>query len=269
MQAISVKALNSLRPLVVSIVDQNVKEIRRNSSNMAGTEEQKHLNYIADSMESSMGTATRALDCKDVISNIKLSSSDGHLSSQLDEILRKQSEILQISANSLMTSKRHYAQQFMPGSLSTPSHSNISTKTLSYITQKELTNGNDDDDDDNIKCKDTSTKKVEHESDLKTLDLTQIFNKLQVTVKRACNNSNDHKNKQHSVSLKHLKNDYDDDKKENDDDDSKNYNKSAFEMKKLWINGLVMATHFVTVVWMTLKDETGDHINDTNTKTPR
>ena len=48
MHAISTKALANLRPLVVSIVDQNVKEIRRNSSNMTATEEQKHLNYIAD-----------------------------------------------------------------------------------------------------------------------------------------------------------------------------------------------------------------------------
>ena len=46
--AISTAALSHLRPLVVDIVDQNVKEIRRSSKYMESAEEQKHLNYIAD-----------------------------------------------------------------------------------------------------------------------------------------------------------------------------------------------------------------------------
>ena len=62
--AISTAALSHLRPLVENIVDQNVKEIRRSSSYIGSPEEQKHLNYIADTMESSVQTATRALDCK-------------------------------------------------------------------------------------------------------------------------------------------------------------------------------------------------------------
>ena len=62
--AISTAALSHLRPLVENIVDQNVKEIRRSSNYIGSAEEQKHLNYIADTMESSVQTATRALDCK-------------------------------------------------------------------------------------------------------------------------------------------------------------------------------------------------------------
>ena len=46
--AISSAALSHLRPLVVNIVDQNVKEIRRSSNFIDSSEEQKHLNYIAD-----------------------------------------------------------------------------------------------------------------------------------------------------------------------------------------------------------------------------
>lgn len=65
--AISTAALSHLRPLVENIVDQNVKEIRRSSSYIGSPEEQKHLNYIADTMESSVQTATRALDCKGII----------------------------------------------------------------------------------------------------------------------------------------------------------------------------------------------------------
>ena len=183
-------------------------------------------------MESSVETATRALDCKDIINNIRLkSASNTALSSQLDEILKKQSEILQISANSLVNSKNHYSEQFMPGALTatpTPTQKSLSFEA-SETTPK------------NINTQSTGTV---CKDEFNGMDLQQIFNKLQVSV-QSIKDSN-------KASIFVKKKHCDDDEKGDVDNKDKG---TVLDMRRIWVRSLVLATHFVTAVWLTLKED--------------
>merc|ERR1719464_1159897 len=132
------------------------------------------------------------------------------LSSQLDQILQKQSEILQISADS-----------YMPGALNTTQVP--STKSLSFTPTKS-TNAL------GTVCKDKKTKESADES----LNLQQIFSKLQVSVQQSMDGN----------------------KSLNGDDDTKvNEEDKSMSMRRIWVKSLVLATHFVTAVWLTLKED--------------
>mmetsp|Transcript_71569 Transcript_71569/g.64253 ORF Transcript_71569/g.64253 Transcript_71569/m.64253 type:complete len:282 (-) Transcript_71569:309-1154(-) len=278
--AISTAALSHLRPLVENIVDQNVKEIRRSSSYIGSPEEQKHLNYIADTMESSVQTATRALDCKDIVNSIKIKSGSNNpsLSSQLDELLRKQGEILQISASSLINSKRHYSQQYMPGGLDDNTTMNTNTGTTKCIElDDENINTPNDNDNDTPKCKD-NIDNIEDDDDDKALNLQQIFNKLQLSVSNLTDNNQNNK----TIKLNINKNSINDDQKyqdqDNDDNNGNNNNDcnaSKWEMRRIWVKSMVLATHFITAVWLTLKDDVDGQSdvnnvnNGNNTNTPK
>lgn len=261
--AISSAALSHLRPLVVNIVDQNVKEIRR-SSNCMDSAEQKHLNYIADTMESSVETATRALDCNDIIASIKSqtaksgsTAASSKLSLQLDEILRKQSEILQIQAHSLVTSKQHYSQQFMPGAL---------THTASPLTLGHTTPNTDADTPDaasaaaqpgqaqssTAQCKDVSQPGADSSDGL---NLQQIFSKLQVSVQMLSPKSD-------SASASPNEEKKEEIVEEEDEEDESASGRGLFETRRIWVKSLVLATHFVTAVWLTIKDEVDGQLGD-------
>eukprot|EP01083_Nonionella_stella_P134037 407777_1 len=257
--AISSAALSHLRPLVVNIVDQNVKEIRRSSHYMDSPEEQKHLSYIADTMESSVETATRALDCKDIISSIKVkSTSNPSLTHQLDEILKKQSEILQISANSLLNSKKHYSQQFMPGGLSNTAPT---PKSLAYsdATADDINTPNNNDN--TPKCKDTDkATDTDSTSSVQKMDLQQIFSKLQVSI-QSINETNRTRN---TVVIQGTQQSKNSDCKEDSECDDNN----KFEAKRIWVKTMVVATHFVTAVWLAMKHDIEGNDN-TNSNTPK
>ena len=204
----------------------------------------------------------------DIVNSIKIKSGSNNpsLSSQLDELLRKQGEILQISATSLINSKRHYAQQYVPGGLddnTTIITTGNTTKCIEYEEEEDIT-------DTPTKCKDKDQENMDNNNNNKDLNLQQIFNKLQLSVQNLTDNTNK------TMKLNINKNSHNDDEKdENDDFKDKNKNASKWEMRRIWVKSMVLATHFITAVWLTLKDDIdghGDNINgnmENNTNTPK
>lgn len=252
---VSTAALSHLRPLVTNVVDQNVQEIRRSSAYIDSPEEQKHLNYIADTMQASMETASRSLDCCDIVHSMKMKA--GHqpnlsLGAQLDDLLKKQSEILTISANSLMRAKQHYSHSFMPGGLSdTPM---LNAKCIAFTvedspspqplmqtqTQCKDVAANDDDDD-------APSAETEHVDNLQ-----QMLSKIQVCVQAKHGDNNMPKLR---VVGKH---------NEAKDNDEGKHEASAADMRKYFVKGMMLATHFATAVFLALKHEINSNNENTN-----
>ena len=209
-------------------------------------------------MESSVETATRALDCKDIIHNIKMkSTANASLSTQLDDLLRKQSEILQISANSLLNAKNHYQGQFMPGGLNDVPTITASTPTKSIAFDNNNTPKQDNSNEAiqdtptiNIKCKD----KEEDVQSIEKPNLKQILNKLQLSILNPTDNK--------SQCIAMYRNEQDDIKTDWNEENHQSH--SNGQIRKLWVKGMVLATHFVTAVWLTLKDDI-DPNHDLNT----
>lgn len=208
---------------------------------------------------------------------IKSGSNNPSLSSQLDELLRKQGEILQISANSLINSKRHYSQQFMPGGLDdnpTITTNTGTTKCIELEDENISNNNNKNTPNDTPKCKD-SNQEVNNNKN-KDLNLQQIFNKLQLSVQNLTDNTS--KTMKLNINTSN-KNSNDDEKKQciDDNHDNNEQDKSAsnkWEMRRIWVKSMVLATHFITAVWLTLKDDVdgNDNINGPsieNTNTPK
>jgi len=270
--AISSAALSHIKPIVVNIVDQNVKEMRRSAAYMDASEEQKHINYIADTMESSVQTATRALDCRDIVNNIKLKATTNNvlITSQLDELLRKQSEILQLAGNQLLSAKTHYEHQYMPGGLSDTFTAPAITKDAQSTTSDdsnnikadnqqtpETTEQSQDAQDKQkpaTKCKDLQNESGDEQQRQNEYSLSQIFSKLQVSAQSLTD--------EHNQPIVVKLNQPDDEKDEHDQEDGK---QSAWEVKKVWVKTIVLATHFMTAVWLTLNKE----VEATETNTPK
>merc|ERR1712232_263330 len=110
-------------------------------------------------------------------------------------------------------SKSHYSEQFMPGAL-TATHT--PTKSLSF-------------DDESAPAATPKTKQL-CKDNMKSMDLQQIFNKLQVSVDEEIEEKNQKNAKEKGGG-------------------------TVLDMRRIWVKSLVLATHFVTAVWLTLKED--------------